>query len=427
MSVKELQARIDKLAADIDLQKTVLQQLEQSKSAAQRQLNAICDPMTRLPLEISSAIFLLCLPHSHPKPTPCTAPMLLLRVCHAWAEIAVSTPALWVAIRVDVLGVKFLQAWLQRARNYPLSISLRRSFNSRIGILLRQYAKQLKHLKIYDEELDDLDSLTDLESFPCLETLTLGALSDGDTDLDTFSLDHVMGLLRLTPNLVECTFHNVCFDVDSDSEDEYSNINGNEKLVLPELRCLKFGPTADLNDLAGEDCIIRHLTLPAVKTLALPLTQFSTADLSSFLKRSSPPLEKLVLGVGISDLRFQRLADCLRILSSLVHLEFGPDRTSHLVEDLLDALADSPHFLPNLRTLKVVCNLPFPCRPLYQKVLRAVTARCTQLVCLDIRTEYDRDPSALHYMPDADIRVQLRKFAAEGVNSYIGTPSRNMI
>jgi uncharacterized small protein (DUF1192 family) len=171
MSVKELQARIDKLAADIDLQKTVLQQLEQSKSAAQRQLNAICDPMTRLPPEISSAIFLLCLPHSHPKPTPRTAPMLLLRVCHAWAEIAVSTPALWVAIRVDVLGVKFLQAWLQRARNYPLSISLRQSFNSRIGILLRQYAKQLKHLKIYDEELDDLDSLTDLESFPCLETL----------------------------------------------------------------------------------------------------------------------------------------------------------------------------------------------------------------------------------------------------------------
>ncbi|KAJ6577777.1 hypothetical protein B0H19DRAFT_985394, partial [Mycena capillaripes] len=100
MSIEEIQARIDQFSADINLQKTDLKQLECDKSAAQRELNAIRDPMARLPLELSSDIFLQCLPET-PMPDACVAPMLLLNVCNMWSDIALSTPALWATISLN--------------------------------------------------------------------------------------------------------------------------------------------------------------------------------------------------------------------------------------------------------------------------------------------------------------------------------------
>ncbi|KAJ7763594.1 hypothetical protein DFH07DRAFT_1059264, partial [Mycena maculata] len=99
MSVKELQTRLEKISADIDLQKEVLRKLEHSKSLVQGQLNAICDPMARLPLEIWPEIFLGCLPLL-PEPGAHDAPMLLLNICHKWTDITLATPALWAAIHV---------------------------------------------------------------------------------------------------------------------------------------------------------------------------------------------------------------------------------------------------------------------------------------------------------------------------------------
>ncbi|KAJ7788795.1 hypothetical protein B0H13DRAFT_1676394, partial [Mycena leptocephala] len=94
MSVQELRARIDKLSTEIVLQRRLLEKLEKDKSLVQRQLNSVLDPVARFPLEISSEIFLCCLP-----PLPEAAahhfPMLLLKICNAWTSIALSTPALW--------------------------------------------------------------------------------------------------------------------------------------------------------------------------------------------------------------------------------------------------------------------------------------------------------------------------------------------
>ncbi|KAJ7657495.1 hypothetical protein B0H17DRAFT_1213535 [Mycena rosella] len=93
MSVQELQARIDVVSADIDRQKQLLKKLERSKSALQRQLNAVRDPVSRLPLEISSEIFIHCLPStSNPQPGAREIPMLFLNICNAWSDIALSNP-----------------------------------------------------------------------------------------------------------------------------------------------------------------------------------------------------------------------------------------------------------------------------------------------------------------------------------------------
>ncbi|KAJ7449979.1 hypothetical protein B0H11DRAFT_1877557, partial [Mycena galericulata] len=96
MSAEELQiwALIEDISADIERQEEVLRQLRYSKCAAQRRLNAIRDPVARLPLEISSSIFVDSL-ERFPEPGARDAPMLFLNVCCAWTSIALSTPELW--------------------------------------------------------------------------------------------------------------------------------------------------------------------------------------------------------------------------------------------------------------------------------------------------------------------------------------------
>ncbi|KAJ7825546.1 hypothetical protein B0H14DRAFT_3468439 [Mycena olivaceomarginata] len=69
MSIRELRVRIDELSREIDLQKELMTKLEKDKSLVQHRLNAVVDPVARLPLEISSQIFLHILdPSPVPKP-----------------------------------------------------------------------------------------------------------------------------------------------------------------------------------------------------------------------------------------------------------------------------------------------------------------------------------------------------------------------
>ncbi|KAJ7457905.1 hypothetical protein B0H11DRAFT_1738048, partial [Mycena galericulata] len=97
--MEELQAHIEKISADIEQQKKILNDLERSKRLAKRQLSALRDPVTRLPFEISSEIFIQCLPFL-PEPGAHKLPMILLNICNAWTDIALSTPTLWSATHI---------------------------------------------------------------------------------------------------------------------------------------------------------------------------------------------------------------------------------------------------------------------------------------------------------------------------------------
>ncbi|KAJ7456789.1 hypothetical protein B0H11DRAFT_1739136, partial [Mycena galericulata] len=92
--VSEIHKRIDKLSSEIARQREILSDLENQKSAAQGELNTILDPMSRLPLEISSDIMLRCLPTTT-RADPLAAPMVFLNICRSWRNIALATPALW--------------------------------------------------------------------------------------------------------------------------------------------------------------------------------------------------------------------------------------------------------------------------------------------------------------------------------------------
>ncbi|KAJ7748778.1 hypothetical protein DFH07DRAFT_829727 [Mycena maculata] len=103
------------------MQRAVLKSLEHNKRLVQRQLNSVRHPVSRLPPEISSEIFIQSLPPS-PQPGARRAPILFLNICNKWTDIALSTPALWAAIRVVFPRAdsfkKILGVWLKCAQNH---------------------------------------------------------------------------------------------------------------------------------------------------------------------------------------------------------------------------------------------------------------------------------------------------------------------
>ncbi|KAF9534040.1 hypothetical protein CPB83DRAFT_845001 [Crepidotus variabilis] len=111
----------------------------------------ITSPIRCIPEDILREIFVRCLPQDHPAPMHDTyGPILLLRICSKWREIALSTPQLWTSIHisiprstsyhsqdeteVDDYNVKVaktvkkcasaVDSWLARSGACPLDISL---------------------------------------------------------------------------------------------------------------------------------------------------------------------------------------------------------------------------------------------------------------------------------------------------------------
>ncbi|KAJ7458008.1 hypothetical protein B0H11DRAFT_1873487, partial [Mycena galericulata] len=268
MSVEELQARIAKISADIELQKAVLKNLEHSKTIVQRQLNSVRDPVTRLPLEISTEIFSQCLPPLPMPPGAHRIPMRLLNICSAWTDIALSTPALWAAIFIRLPCTEgfqqLLKTWLQRSRKHPSCVRLWGHFKEPAAPIIRLFGQQLKHLEVcYEMDLNhnedaDLDLLlgcASAEPLPLLETLTIRS-SEEKPD---YGGPQLLQLLCLAPNLAECTFG--C--------DTHSANSIKAPLVLPNLRRLVFGDEVDDPD--SDDGILHHLTLPRLETLSLSM------------------------------------------------------------------------------------------------------------------------------------------------------------
>ncbi|KAJ6481811.1 hypothetical protein C8R45DRAFT_312650 [Mycena sanguinolenta] len=348
----QLHGGIANLNAEIELQTALLNNLERKKSLMRRQLNAVFDPVARLPLEISSYIFLQCL--DSPKLGLHDIPLLFLCVCHAWAEIALATPALWTAIHITfpcAEGSKdALSLWLGRARNRPLSISLEGIFDQDIISVIWHHGKNLKHLEMCSDDPEGPDGVGDesariwgdigLAQLPSLETLTIITANQGRS----LFLHDMIRLLHLAPNLTELA---LCHWIGRDVVDD--------EVVLPKLRRLTFGdqdacPTYD-------DAILTQLTLPALEALFLPVKDGLGHNLLSFLRRSSPPLRKLVLGRGLHSADTAILVDCLRLVPNLRLLELWRSG-SDLWEALFAALVAYPSpMVPHLETIVLHLHL----------------------------------------------------------------------
>ncbi|KAJ6504611.1 hypothetical protein C8R47DRAFT_1245524 [Mycena vitilis] len=159
-SESELLMRIEELSTSINAQKQILQDLKSKRIQVQCELNAVRDPMAKLPVEISAEIFLHCLPSDSPDPEPDLGPgpMLLqfLDVCHAWRSVALSTPALWTRVCMSSLATSGLgEIWIGRARSLSL----------RIERLVEQYGQRLWNLELFVRGEQSLTTMED-QSLP---------------------------------------------------------------------------------------------------------------------------------------------------------------------------------------------------------------------------------------------------------------------
>ncbi|KAJ7692160.1 hypothetical protein B0H17DRAFT_1179422 [Mycena rosella] len=401
-SVAEIQSRIDSISADIIRQKEVLANLERSKSAAQRQLNTIRDPVARLPLEISSDIFARCLsPWPQTRTRVHDAPMLLMNICNGWTDIALSTPALWTAVHLHEPLAHLLVAWIKRAGSHALSISLPIEVTDEISAIMRRHAHQLRDLKMYQ----DISFVAAWGPFPLLKTLTIAGGEQFTSIINPVrcSASATLGMLLLCPNLVECTFDKAVFQQD------YSG----EMIVHAHMQHLEFGKDLSWSD----DSLLRNLCLPGLETLSIPFLDLRHDDLLQFSSRSSPPLQKLVLR-HVLRWSLHEMEELLSILSTLAHFELVRPQGVAAPNNFLTILTNSPHLLPNLSTIIFQdCNVTVS----YPNLLSALLARRTQLQIVHITG------SGCTPFPSEDITVQLCQLVAEGMSIHVGTIEQNYI
>ncbi|KAJ7640390.1 hypothetical protein DFH06DRAFT_1052815 [Mycena polygramma] len=425
-SVERLRARIAELSTEIGRQKEVLRNLETDKSLLQRRLNAAVDPVARLPLELSSEIFIQSLPPSSSPgehPSLQHAPLVLLSVCTTWKDIALSVPALWAAIRIDFPCTEgftdVLTAWLQRAHNHPLSISLRGpgAFDRAATDIIWRHSRQLKHLEVCHHPID----VDDEEEAPnggavvdflggCpgallgLQTLAFRARS-GDYS-DGYAGTPIVNFLRLTPNLVECTFDlGPIHDLESPTK----------FLVLHSLRRLSFGEF-------GDDDLLNWLSLPGLTAISVSLWGACVNDLLLFLKRSSPPLRELVVKADNRPLTTTHLDECLRLVPTVVRFEIRRPIPEFL-EEFFDMLAEAPYLLPSLQSL-IICPSslrgvhrgPFP--RLWPALSRALSSRRAHI--RHVYIELPGRPGPEIAWPWGNTLSALRELKAEGMQLYIG-------
>ncbi|KAJ7192010.1 hypothetical protein GGX14DRAFT_380463 [Mycena pura] len=107
--------------------------LEEKRRVILECLNAVVYPILTLPPEITSRIFVHCLPdHGRVRPSLHCAPLVLTQICGHWRAVALSICELWSSLDVDIDvlwpdDLLRLRAWFPRAKDYPLSLTVRQS------------------------------------------------------------------------------------------------------------------------------------------------------------------------------------------------------------------------------------------------------------------------------------------------------------
>ncbi|KZP25525.1 hypothetical protein FIBSPDRAFT_733804, partial [Athelia psychrophila] len=115
--------RLRRVLADLDIRQRKIR----FDSISQR---SVLSARRRLPVELISEIFMHCLPLRH-NPSPAGIPWLLGSICQLWREVALSTPALWSFLDINITARqdtkayhRAVDAWFSRSGNSRISLKL---------------------------------------------------------------------------------------------------------------------------------------------------------------------------------------------------------------------------------------------------------------------------------------------------------------
>ncbi|KAJ2922806.1 hypothetical protein H1R20_g14303, partial [Candolleomyces eurysporus] len=150
-------AKLAQLDAELNAAEATVARLKTEREAIvalTRPLSSLASLIRRMPQEIMERIFVQSLPAGgYGTFNPCDSPLVLLRVCRLWREIALGAPELWSSIDI-VIPVQLLSAvrtpdpknqqrvasllaevnrWLVRSGSHPLSIRTPEKFSSNLN------------------------------------------------------------------------------------------------------------------------------------------------------------------------------------------------------------------------------------------------------------------------------------------------------
>ncbi|KAJ6477527.1 hypothetical protein C8R45DRAFT_906418 [Mycena sanguinolenta] len=294
-------------------------------SAERQRLRDIADtivyPVLSLPPEITTEIFLRCIPpQSNLSESPSEAPLLLAQICRQWRQIALDTPHLWQSLlfRDGEASIELLRLWLARSGTLPLNLDLKCGNPPRVGALMEM---SLLHSHRWRDVTFGLPhaSFSELDlrhaSLPLLDSISLRAVqwsSEDDSVVHTVTITHAPSLrhahlfdlpsLRMVipwaPLTTLTLLHNLPLT------ECMSLLQGCPNLI--NLTVSTAGPAAVhadpiiLNSLETLTCnfgvasVLEHLTLPHLSRLDVSNVQHGTM-LSAFIDRSGCPLQSLAI------------------------------------------------------------------------------------------------------------------------------------
>ncbi|KAF7294177.1 hypothetical protein HMN09_01146100 [Mycena chlorophos] len=395
-----LRAHLAQVAAEIKHRKQQLLQLHHYEYAVHVELNRVAkhsQPILSLPTEITSEIFIQCLPDGKdamPTANWLEAPLLLASVCRAWCGIVMSTPALWRAFWIDLDMMDdeelsmFMHLWLKNACGNPVRMGLLGDFSSvdvpYLVALPQMFSKtlsslavvvqlsdvpQLRSLALELEGLEELDVCIDkdddpegsldlsgfLATAPRLTKVSLNSIKPTELTLPWsrvtdfhlhhrfFTATHLFDILILLPNLVHADI-----DVDYELDSPVPLVNVlDHQLTLPHLQSLSISEGMDAHP--AQPHFLDLLTLPQLRKLEAK--DASERLLDGLLKRSeSPSLVRLQLSPVFDERILKRVFPG----PSFTHLaELDLRFISHpFAEALMTPLVDES-FLPELRSLRL--------------------------------------------------------------------------
>ncbi|KAK7022388.1 hypothetical protein R3P38DRAFT_2960797 [Favolaschia claudopus] len=384
--------------------------------------------MARLPLELQSYIFVFVDSQSLPqKPDLNEAPILFLRVCRLWRDIALATPILWTQLQIDSFPCQtnYLEAcamWLKRARSLPLSVTLRGALrlDKNLQDLLAQCSPRLKDLTLVIDQIlvKGPTSSEIMWKMPERSLASLKTLSIEPTGYYTYGyISEWLDILRAAPRLSHCKMINTLEDPD---------VLPLQPLMLASLECMHLGEPGDWNlrDNMGSNSlvILRYLTLPALKILTVSELDIADDAFLSFLSRSSPPLESLKMTLSHEEPWPESVVSrFLPLIPQLITLDLAAIDGDPILP-FVDLLASS-EVLPHLRTIVFRPNTAANIH--YSRLLSMLKCRFT--LCPTRLERFELNFTEYVDMPNEEVRVALQQLARDGLKIHIGAPGNNML
>ncbi|KAJ7852315.1 hypothetical protein B0H13DRAFT_2084250 [Mycena leptocephala] len=437
------------------------------------QMDSSVYPVLTLPPEITSEIFVHCLPGLQHVVNTNAAPLLLMRVCRTWRKIATSTPALWTTFYVDErTPVSFTRlaeiagSWFKRAGKCPLSVKILGYLTTEGNVAmletLRRHSRDIYSLELHTD-MEDLERMSmdvplDLVLLRKLSILFTGDTLDAHDCIEIFgnsprlhevlfvaappsffalpwqqltkftgelyTVSHCMEALRLMPNITECAF-SACrpehFDTDGLAVFAHPNI---EHLTLFESTSYH-NLYPDIGWPATSANILGILSLPALQTLKILGVYFRTEALDIFLMRSSAPLQKLSIRPPDSQRWGIQLewSSTFRALG-ITDFEIWSSRDK-FATTFMDLLSKDASFLPRLQNLSWLgcqdVDLLARMIAIVNEAGAQVTARKNLEGCAQLHD------SLLPHMFRTEALLPFKELKASGMDIRIGTESESFV